>query len=179
MKPLLDSYKTQVADLEAKTNALKKQISSLTVEKSEATARFQVSEQAHARSKEELELLQERVKELELGNGKVNSAEPTLGGPGSDADTSLDLDTELDSALSGSSVAQLKAQVRKLQRERDEAAEGRAGASTLLVTQNMLQDARRLKAKYEEEYLQEHQARLVLARELDEIRESSSQTGDG
>ena len=184
----MDSYKTQVAELETKSSNLQKQLDTTNFEKQRLAERLEVSEQTRASDKEELELYQERVRELELGgsrvtqNGQANAAakEGDVGaGPSPSADDSVGLDEELEDALSGTSTTDLKIQLRRMKRERDAAVANKADVSRILVLENLLEDAQRMKARYEADYLQEHQASLHLNRQLEDIRSGKSNIGDG
>ena len=66
-----------------------------------------------------------------------------------------------------------------MKRERDAAVANKADVSRILVLENLLEDAQRMKARYEADYLQEHQASLHLNRQLEDIRSGKSNIGDG
>ncbi|OSX64633.1 hypothetical protein POSPLADRAFT_1053441 [Postia placenta MAD-698-R-SB12] len=88
------------------------------------------------------------------------------------------LGEELDSALAGTTMTDLKLQVRKLQRELEAVRKNEADASRVLVLENLLDDANRMKARYEADYLAAHREKLVLQHNLEEIRSGKSM-GDG
>ncbi|KDN52119.1 hypothetical protein K437DRAFT_40714 [Tilletiaria anomala UBC 951] len=187
-KPLMDSYKKQVMELEGKASSLQKAVDTARFEKDQLTERLKNSESARASEKEELELYQERVKELELGISKASDSGATASttaitngdssGGGIDLPVPV-LDTELEDALTGSSMSDLKIQLRRLKRERDAAVANKADVSRIIVLENLLEDAQRMKDHYEADYLKEHQAKLVLSRELEEFRNGHSASGDG
>ena len=85
---------------------------------------------------------------------------------------------ELDSALSGTTMTDLKLQVRKLQRELADVRQNQSEASRVLVLENLLEDANRMKARYEVDYLSAHREKLVLQNNLEEIR-SGKALGNG
>ena len=75
-------------------------------------------------------------------------------------------------------MTDLKLQVRKLQRELEAVQRKEADASRVLVLENLLEDANRMKARYEADYLTAHREKLVLQSNLEEIRSGKSM-GDG
>ena len=83
-----------------------------------------------------------------------------------------------DSALAGTTMTDLKLQVRKLQRELEAVRKNEADASRVLVLEDLLEDANRMKARYEADYLAAHREKLVLQNDLEEIR-SGKALGDG
>ena len=88
------------------------------------------------------------------------------------------LGEELDTAITGTTMTDLKLQVRKLQRELEAVRKNEADASRVLVLENLLEDANRMKARYEADYLAAHREKLILQNDLEEIRSGKSM-GDG
>lgn len=200
----MDSYKTQIAELEGKTSTRSKEIDTLKFELEQTKVKLKVAVEERAKDSETLELYQERVRELELtsnrpiassqnrrskaadsqpaGNqGEFTEAEllgqhtPT---PDGDDDDIQGLGDELDSALTGTTMTDLKLQVRRLQRELEAVRKNEADASRVLVLENLLEDANRMKARYETDYLTAHREKLILQNDLEEIRSGKSM-GDG
>ncbi|KAH9079256.1 hypothetical protein EDB83DRAFT_1251370 [Lactarius deliciosus] len=95
-----------------------------------------------------------------------------------DEDMSKRLGGELDDALSGTTMTDLKLQVRKLKKELEDLRTNQLDSSRVLVLENLLDDANRMKARYEADYLASHREKLVLQSELEEIR-SGKALGDG
>lgn len=200
----MESYKNQIADLETKTSSRSKEIDALKFELEQTKTKLKIQVEERARDSETLELYQERVRELELSSHRPHPraqprpSEPS-GEPG-DADTdtfaegeplsarspTLDdgdgevqgLGEELDAALSGTTMTDLKLQVKKLERELEAIQKKEADASRVLVLENLLDDANRMKARYEADYLAAHREKLVLQNDLEEIRSGKSM-GDG
>jgi protein HOOK3 len=85
---------------------------------------------------------------------------------------------ELDDAITGATTTDLKLQIRKLKRELEAVRKNEADSSRILVLENLLEDANRMKARYEGDYLAAHREKLVLQRDLEEIR-SGKAMGDG
>ncbi|KZT66817.1 HOOK-domain-containing protein [Daedalea quercina L-15889] len=204
-KPLMDSYKTQIAELETKMSARTKELDATKFELDQTKTKLKVTETERAKDSETLELYQERVRELELtsqarpsaaksararadreesGNMAEMTEEELMGRgaggqEGEDEDEDVQgLGDELDSALSGTTMTDLKLQVRKLQRELEAVRKNEADASRVLVLENLLDDANRMKGRYEADYLAAHREQLVLQQKLEEIRSGKSM-GDG
>ncbi|KAI8998901.1 HOOK-domain-containing protein [Trametes punicea] len=203
-KPLMESYKSQIAELETKASARSKEIDALKFELDQTKTKLKLTMEERQKDSETLELYQERVRELELtsqrpvaasrkrpqhnGDAEGNMTEFTeaelLGtGAATQGDVDVDADIaglgeELDAAITGTTMTDLKLQVRKLQRELEAVRKNEADASRVLVLENLLEDANRMKARYEADYLAAHREKLVLQNELEEIR-SGRALGDG
>ncbi|KAF7796540.1 hypothetical protein EIP86_007720 [Pleurotus ostreatoroseus] len=208
-KPLMESYKAQIAELETKSSSRSKEIDTLKFELEQSKAKLKITTEERARDSESLELYQERVRELELlshrphplaqsrsraaagGEGEPTGdqsemTEEELGiTPSSTERDMVDdegqmqgLGEELDTALAGTTMTDLKLQVRRLQRELEAVKKKEADASRILVLENLLEDANRMKARYEADYLAAHREKLVLQNDLEEIR-SGKALGDG
>lgn len=186
-KPLLESYKTQVSELDSKVVNLQKLLDKANFDAEQTTKKLATSEAARNSDREELELYQERVRELELGAVKASgdhdrppSPSSTTGKtPQDEGGGDQILDEELEDALSGSSVTNLKLQLKRLRRERDAAVANKADVSRIMVLENLLEDAQRMKDRYESDYLREHQENLVISHQMEEIRSGKSSVGDG
>ncbi|SNX86629.1 related to Hook protein [Melanopsichium pennsylvanicum] len=204
-KPLMDSYKMQIADLETKSSSLQRDLAASKYEQEQILSRLKASEAQRATEKEEMELYQERIKELELGgdaagttrkklvsrnsNASANGVDGLVAADASRASADndddledpdrLDRSGELEAALSGITMADLKIQVRKLARELEAARANKADQSRLIVLENLLEDAQRMKARYEADYLREHRDKMVLQNQLEQISSGKSDLGDG
>lgn len=77
-------------------------------------------------------------------------------------------------------MTDLKLRIRKLEKELEDVkgSKGKEEESKMLVLESLLDDAKRLKARYEEEYLKEHREKLTLVAELDEIRAGKGDGGE-
>lgn len=185
-KPLMDSYKSQMDALESKASDLQRDLNSARYDAEQTSAKLRATEEARTKEKEELDLYQERVQELELGGAlpkrrkagnDMNGAEGLAAG--NELDSDEDVDENLEDALSGTTMTGLKIQVRKLTRELRVARSNKADAGELLVAQNLLQDANRMKERYEKDYLREYQSALRLRKKLDDVQTGKSHLGDG
>jgi protein HOOK3 len=173
-KPLMDSYKSQITELESKASARAQENDALKFDLEQTRTKLKIASDERAKDSEAIELYQERVRELELSRpAKAHR-------PGKDAHTKgeyLDEDNveqglsdELDGAISGTTMTDLRLQNRKLKRELESLRSNMVDSSQTMVLENMLEDAKRMKARYEADYLAAHREKLVLQRDLDEIR---------
>lgn len=186
----MDSYKGQIADLESKATSRNKAYETALFELEQTRTKLRITEEERAKDSEALELYQERVRELELSShrpiasdqSKRQSSHGTESSPldrgDEDEDLSNRLGGELDDALTGTTMTDLKLQVRKLTRELEDSRTNQLDSSRVLVLENLLDDATRMKARYEADYLASHREKLVLQNELEEIR-SGKALGDG
>ncbi|KAG5645038.1 hypothetical protein DXG03_007217 [Asterophora parasitica] len=203
-KPLMESYKNQIADLESKNSTRAQENDALKFELEQSRTKLKITLEERAKDSETLELYQERVRELELSSHRpvgttraegeradqhdpsTDFTESELLGVTSEAThndddddhAGLGLDGELDDAIAGTTMTDLKLQIRKLKRELEAVRKNEVDASRVLVLENLLEDANRMKARYEGDYLAAHREKLVLQRDLEEIRSGKS-FGDG
>ncbi|EEB90756.1 hypothetical protein MPER_10995, partial [Moniliophthora perniciosa FA553] len=177
-KPLLESYKNQIADLESKNSNRVQEIDQLKFELEQTRTQLKISKEERAKDSETLELYQERVRELELASNKPpkrarsqttssdafprgeplsEAVSPESGEEEFDDDaTDMGLGGELNDALSGTTMTDLKIKVKKLERELESVRKNEADASKMLVMENLLEDANRMKQRYEADYLAAH-----------------------
>lgn len=214
----MDSYKTQILDLETKSSQRSQEIDKLNFDLDQSRTKLRIALAEREKDAEALELYQERVRELELNStarsGRIRSPmsngsgaletpsmlqSPTLPSNGADTLSSellgatnddtisisgaddhreQGLGGELDDAISGTTTTDLKLQIRKLTRELESVRKQEADSSKILVLENLLEDANRMKARYESDYLAAHREKLVLQRDLEDIRSGKSM-GDG
>ena len=188
-KPLMESYKSQIADLESKVASRNKAYETALFELEQTRTKLRITEEERAKDSEALELYQERVRELELSSHRPiadqskrqsshDTESSTFSRGDEDEDLSNRLGGELDDALTGTTMTDLKLQVRKLTRELEDLRTNQLDTSRVLVLENLLDDANRMKARYEADYLASHREKLVLQNDLEEIR-SGKALGDG
>lgn len=202
-KPLMESYKNQIADLENKNSVRNQEMETLRFELEQTKTKLKIATEERNKDAETLELYQERVRELELvstsnsrslgqstssrsfasSDSAVSEEFPAVTPTSPNMDMGDDstvqgLGEELDDAITGRTTTDLKLQIKKLQRELEHVRKNEADASRILVLENLLEDANRMKARYESDYLTAHREKLKLQRDLEEIRSGKS-VGDG
>lgn len=181
-KTLIDSHKSTIASLETKAQDLAKDKEALQLTLETNKAQITVLQEERSSHLEKVALLEERVKQLEAGYPNARKKRPTLS---SDADTASSEDeesnndlsgvaNEIDDAISGVTTVELKLQIRKLKRELEAIQANKTDSSRISVLENLLDDAQKMKARYEKEFLTEHKEKLVLQRQLDEIGQGTS-----
>lgn len=195
-KDLMETYKTTIAGLEKNNGDLVQEKEDIRHELGQTRDRLAQLEEDYTTEKETVALLEERVSELETttqktmdgdtqakkgaGRGKTDAS-----GLKEESETSSDDDhdlsgvaNELEDVLAGRSTTELKLQIRKLRRDLAAAQTNKADASKLVVLENLLEDARKMKARSEEQYLIEHRAKLVLSSQLEDTRSGRSDSSD-
>lgn len=180
-KPLVESYKAKLDALEVQASTSAREATALRVELDRTKEKLAAAEEGRAADREALLLNEERVKELELGQGAKKGKGRSNGQDEEedDDDEAGGVGDELDDALSGTTTTDLKLQVRRLKRELARAKGDKADSSRLVVLESLLDDANRMKKRYEGDYLKEHRDKLVLAARLEEIMSGRSRYGDG
>lgn len=178
-KPLLDQYKGQLDAHEAKAAALTKEGDKLRHALSRAEDKVAVLTEEQERDRESLALFEERIAEMELG-ATPGRRKPTRSRRESTM-SAVDgaLATEFDDAAEGTTMTDLKLKVRKLERDLAAAQANKADGSRVVVLENLLEDANRMKVRYEADYLAEHRDKLVVQSKLDQIVAGKSKHGDG
>ncbi|BGP29212.1 hypothetical protein JCM10296v2_000950 [Rhodotorula toruloides] len=185
-KPLMESYKSKIDSLESKSSDLQRETDKLRLELERTREMLKVAEEERVKEAEALVLYEEKVKELEMGDGAGKKRRPGTAErreSGIDGDDSLALEggvaAELDDALAGTTTTDLKLRIRRLERELKNTEGDKADSSRLIVLENLLEDANRMKGKYEKDYLREHREKLVLNAQLEKIMSGKSRLGDG
>ncbi|KAG0241098.1 hypothetical protein BGX31_001466 [Mortierella sp. GBA43] len=177
-KSLMDSYKDQIMTLENKNSSLAKEKNKFEYEATQQHQRLQQLEADHVRDNEQIQLLEEKVRELEFSGGQGVPLSNDL----QDMDTD-DLEGSLLGSQQRSSQSQnteLQLRISQLERELQSLREEKQddGGSRATVLEHLLDDANRLKSKYEQDYLEEHQAKIVIQGELDRIRAGKGDESD-
>ncbi|KAG0090263.1 hypothetical protein BGZ92_003328 [Podila epicladia] len=164
-KSLMESYKEQILVLETKASALVKDKVQQEHELRKQGLQLLQLEAGRARDAEQIQVLEETVKELEFSSG------------GGGQPLSHDLDTDMvgsprSSNINTMSTTSLKLRISQLEREVETLKEERqeTGGSRATVLQHLLDDANKSKSQFEKDYLQEHQAKMTAEGELDRIR---------
>ncbi|KAF9154258.1 hypothetical protein BG015_001441 [Linnemannia schmuckeri] len=165
-KSLMESYKEQIQTLETKNSTLAKEKNKIEYEARLQNQQFQQVEADRTRDSEQIQLLEDKIRELEFSGGHQGTP---LSSDLQDMETD---DMESPMMNRTAQTTELKLTISRLEREiqslredtRDE------GGSKATVLQHLLDDANKSKAKFEQDYLEEHQAKIILQSELDRIR---------
>ncbi|GAA5984793.1 hypothetical protein JCM11641_002742 [Rhodosporidiobolus odoratus] len=189
-KPLMEQYKSKLDAFESKSSSQARELDAVRLDLERTRQKLRVAEEEREKGGEALVLYEERVKELEFEGGKKGGRpaarqrrESTMTDSGdiddSFAITGGGVGEELNDALSGTTTTGLKLRIRRLERELAAAKGEKANASRFMVLENLLEDAQRMKKRYEADYLKEHREKLVLNARLEEIMSGKSRLGDG
>ncbi|KAK4056140.1 hypothetical protein OIO90_002871 [Microbotryomycetes sp. JL221] len=165
--PQLDAYKSRIEKLESKLVGATRESEKLRHDLAQASAREKEVVSAHERVQESLIAAEERVQEFQLSESRKRAGDH-------DAEDN-------DASLNGISTTDLKLKVRKLQREIDKLRRGDAQGSDAGVAgvHAGLEEAERIRQKYEDEWMIEHRSRLKLETRLNDIAAGRSQYKDG
>ncbi|KAK5807938.1 HOOK protein-domain-containing protein, partial [Linnemannia elongata] len=165
-KSLMESYKEQIQTLEDKNSSLAKEKNKIEYEARLQNQQFQQIEADRTRDSEQIQLLEDKIRELEFSG--VHQGTP-LSSDLQDMETD---DMESSMMNRTAQTTELKLTISRLEREiqslREETQD--EGGSKATVLQHLLDDANKSKAKFEQDYLEEHQAKIILQSELDRIR---------
>ncbi|KAJ3104069.1 hypothetical protein HK100_004106, partial [Physocladia obscura] len=160
-KPLMDTYKEQIAAMESKNSALHIANSKLEFEVNESRSKIDRIESLRRNDLDQIQTLEEQNRELE-----------SIVGIGISAETSVEtnsLGTDLNNNLR-SRIAQLEQEL--------SAAKSQDTQDRLYVVENLLEDSRRLKEKFEQDFMQAFQKNLALENEMKQLRSVSSADND-
>ncbi|CAO3677548.1 unnamed protein product [Umbelopsis ramanniana] len=170
-KTLMDSYKDQVATLETKNNELIREKNKMEYEMQHMTKRVQSLEEDKANDTEQIQLLEDRLQEIEMngeGDGHAYS-----GNAEEEMDVDGSLEGNLEHSLKENNVTQLRLKIRRLERQiktmQEDSASG--GGQKAVVLKHLLEDANRMKAQFEKDYLEASQERDILNSDMARIRE--------
>ncbi|KAI8819574.1 HOOK protein-domain-containing protein [Fimicolochytrium jonesii] len=158
IKPLVNTLKDQLSTLESRISSLQVENSTLEFQFTEARTKLERYEIERRNDHEHIQNLEDRLREAELRG-------PPISGTAA---------TELGSDMSSVKVAQLEREVERL---RNEKTSTQAIAEKVVALENMLEDANRLKAKYEKDYRFAFEKNLGLENELRQIRSMSDVDG--
>ncbi|KAF8426574.1 hook-related protein family [Tirmania nivea] len=164
LRKLADTYKKQVDKMEQEHADLLREKQRMEVEFNTMKEKASGAETQKVRDMEQIQLLEEKVRELE--SGVMSKAVEEISG---------DLDSELNfSAKTKADFLQLSTFGRKLQISKLEAEIARlgGGATTAdnMLLKNLLDDATKAKEKLERDYLQSHTEKLILESQLASLR---------
>ncbi|KAJ3290095.1 hypothetical protein HDU79_003511 [Rhizoclosmatium sp. JEL0117] len=155
-KPLMETYKEQIATLEAKNSSLQVENSKLEFEANEARGKVERMDALRRNDLDQIQLLEDQVRELELMGGLAVSSEGSLG-------------NDLNNSLR-SKIAQLEQELSTLKQSDSH--------DRIYVLENLLEDANRLKDKFEKDFMQAFQKNLSLENEMKQLRTVSSADHD-
>ncbi|KAJ3059107.1 hypothetical protein HDU98_004899 [Podochytrium sp. JEL0797] len=158
-KPLMDTYKDQIAVMEHKNSALQVEHSKLEFECNEARAKVDRLDALRRNDLDQIQALEEQVRELELMGGGIGMSDTPVGTLGTDLNNSL------------------RAKIAQLEQDLQTATHN-PSHDRIYVLESLLQDSTRLKDKFEQDFLQTYQKNLALDNELRQLRAVASSEAD-
>ncbi|ORX38547.1 protein-nucleus import-related protein [Kockovaella imperatae] len=168
---LADIYKSQLEASESRVREQDEKINELSVQLESNRAELVELEEAHARDREELQLHQERARELELGafpmrrDGSRGTLLDEAGNTTLDEEIgAVDVDTP------GETKTDLRLRIKALERQIEEQRPTETDSAKLSAIKQLLADANKSRNRYQAEYLEEHRSALRLQATLDKIR---------
>ncbi|RKP05966.1 HOOK-domain-containing protein, partial [Thamnocephalis sphaerospora] len=177
-KPMIESYKEQVQQLQSKSNQLTLEKNRLEFDLQRYQEKVTLAELEKQNDSEQISLLEERLRELELTGGHMLSdAMHSTGEDDGDDDESgatLGVTGErMADVFSDKAQFELKNKIVTLEREIHQLRHNKddGGASQRIVLlESLLDDANQMKSKMESDYLSAHQRNMTLENEIARLK---------
>ncbi|CAG8690009.1 13257_t:CDS:10 [Cetraspora pellucida] len=183
-KSLVENYKKQIDALQVEKAELITQNNKLEYENKHMRTKIEVHEMSQSRDMESIRLLEDRVRELEMGDGERLQLEDDNDNDKTDGEVNninQSIGDEMSDALKGNTITGLRLKVNELERELARVREGKpADGNTdaeLVILNHMLEDAQRAKAKLEKDYEKVQKEKLELESELQTQQNGSTSNG--
>ncbi|KAJ3076454.1 hypothetical protein HK102_005417, partial [Quaeritorhiza haematococci] len=164
-KPLMETYKEQISQLEVKNSGLQLSHSKMEFELKEMRAKYEKIEVERRADAETIMSLEDQLREYDMNNVGTGRA----------------LAGELSTELQDSANATLQKRVFELEKELKQLRINQASdenATKIVLLQNQLEDANRLKAKVEQDYLALFQKNLAFENEINQMKSVSAADGE-
>lgn len=173
-KGTVEGWKVKCGKLEEKVQEGERENERLTGELERVRDKLKEVEELRVGEREGAGILEERLKELELGDRKGKGRRRR---DEDDSDDEGGVGAELDDALAGTSTTDLKLRIRKLERQLQAGSKGQGDQDRVVVLEKSLVDANKMKDRYEGEYLKEAKERNRVEGKLEEILTGRSRHG--
>ncbi|KAF0432304.1 hook-domain-containing protein [Gigaspora margarita] len=177
-KSLMENYKKQIDALQVEKAELITQNHKLEFENKHMRSKIEAYEVAHARDMETIHLLEDRVREMELGDGERLQLEEDKT---EEERNIVSIGDEMSDAAKGNTMTSLRLKVIELEREIARLREGKPADGNsdaeLLILQNMLEDANRAKNKLQKDYDKVQKEKISLESELRIQQNGSTSNG--
>ena len=169
-KSLSDNYKNQLNELDLKFSNQSKEFKEIQYELSQLRASNTALEEERIKSNEHIDLLEEKLREIEVDRGVNNQVENlSKQTENNDSDKIVNED-DLELALSSTNTTDLKLQIRRLMRELESIKHEKGGdPNQIVVLENLLADTQKVKERYEADWMSELTQKLDLSRKLEEL----------
>ncbi|KAL2911966.1 hypothetical protein HK105_208576 [Polyrhizophydium stewartii] len=160
LKPLVESYKQQIAALEEKSSAAQVENTTLSFQFMETKAKLTRYEAEKSRDQDLIQELQERIRDLEFSADYGTKLA---------AEVSSSEESSAEAEKKSFKIAQLEHELARLRKERTEDSKK---LGEIVVLENKLEDTARFKEKLEEDYKRLLESKMTLENELRQIRSS-------
>ncbi|CAG8445543.1 13334_t:CDS:10 [Dentiscutata erythropus] len=166
-KALMENYKKQIDALQMEKAELIAQNNKLEFENKHIRSKIEAHEVAHARDMEAIHLLEDRVREMEMGDGERLQLEEDK----TDVERNIEsIGDEMSFAEKGDTKTSLRLKINELERELARLSEGKPvdgnAEAEVLIYQNLLEDANRAKNKLQKDYEKVLKDKMTLENEL-------------
>ncbi|KAG9304071.1 hypothetical protein G9A89_005981 [Geosiphon pyriformis] len=165
-KSLIEQYRKKIDDLETNNRELIDLRNKYEYEYRHMRGKIDAYEMEKARDMEKIELMEDRLKELELGDGERLGDLTHKDDP--DDVNSLVVDEELSNALSGTTMTQLKLRINELERELAGFRQGKpvVDESEVVALEHMLRDANSDKLRLEKDLINARKEKFEMESKL-------------
>ena len=161
LKPMLESYKDQVQQLTNKMNQMTIERNKLEYDIRRYQERLTLGELEKQRDQDQIQLLEERMRELEHGLTGIPIATSTPGG------------TRIQDAQTERQTFELKSKITQLEREIDSLRHSRTEENLdarVKLLESMLDDANKVKIDFETKFVNAQKQIMLLENELGRLR---------
>ncbi|KAK1927088.1 protein-nucleus import-related protein [Papiliotrema laurentii] len=170
-KALIDELKRLIENLEERSKEQNEQIAQLNVQLENAQAEIVDRAKAHEQDREELELHQEKMKEMELGSSshiQRSVSDNSLADHPGDISLGDELGTSEEIGLGSETKTALKIRIRALQKEISDLKTKERDTHQVSALENLLADANKSRDRYQTEYLEARRDILRLQTNLEQ-----------
>lgn len=169
-KSLSDNYKNQLNELDLKFSNQSKEFKEIQYELSQLRASNTALEEERIKSNEHIDLLEEKLREIEVDRGVNNQVENLSKQTENNDSDKIANEDDLELALSSTNTTDLKLQIRRLMRELESIKHEKGGdPNQIVVLENLLADTQKVKERYEADWMSELTQKLDLSRKLEEL----------
>jgi protein HOOK3 len=175
-KPLMETYKDKLGSFESNNSALLAEKTNLDKELKMMQDKLNALEAQKHQDSEQIMHLEERIREMDL-IGKFNFFLPELlfsnRIEGGTSGQPLALGEQLSDSSLQTKITQLELENQRLRQQSQPS--GSVDSSRILMLENLLEDATKMKEKFEQDYMKERERCLALERQLGSTSDGSSE----
>ncbi|KAJ3005129.1 hypothetical protein HKX48_000849 [Thoreauomyces humboldtii] len=155
LKPLVETMREQLSNLETRNSSLQVENSTLEFQLTEARTKVERLDLEKQSDHEHIQSLEDQLKDLEYSNAGENLAATDEMSPAGESESLFKV-----------KFSQMEREVERLRAEKISA---QANVDKMVQLENLLEDANRLKAKYEADYRNAYEKNMALENELTQL----------